>query len=253
MKPKRCSGFLRLLQIAGAKKMHLVIASALAVISSACAIIPYIIIYLVMVWLLAPQFEPNDYHYILRLALVAAGAVVLRYLLLFISIIFSHVAAFKILYGLRVTLIRHLGKLSMGFFTTNQTGKIKKILYEDVEEIEKFIAHHIPDLVSGIVMPVMIVVYLFTVDWRMALVTLLPLPPAFIMQQKAFAKEGREERQKNFHNALETMNGTIVEYIRGMPVVKIFNQTVGSFTRLKESAYAYKHFITRLTLDLAPP
>ena len=246
------SGLGRLLQIAGTKKIHLIISAIFAVAGSACSLVPYVIIYLVMVRLLAPDFTAADSLFIRRLALAAAGVVLLRYLLLFVSAMFSHVAAFNILYNLRVTLTRHLGTLPMGYFSANQTGKIKKVLYEDVEELENFVAHHIPDLVAGIVLPLMIVGYLFTVDWRMALIALLPLPPAFFMQQSAFAKGARNDGRKAYHDALETMNGTIVEYVRGMPVVKIFNQTVESFTCLKQAAEAYTHFVTRVTLDMTP-
>jgi ATP-binding cassette subfamily B protein IrtA len=253
MTPKKNSRLSRLFQIAGAKKLHLIISAILAVISSACSLAPYIIIYLVMLKVLDPGFGAGDYSYILNMAFIAAGIVVSRYLLMFASAMFSHIAAFKILYGLRTTLTEHLGKLPMGYFTTNQTGKTKKILFEDVEEIEKFIAHHIPDIVSGITLPSLIVIFLFTVDWRMALVALLPLPLALYTQQKAFDKDGRKERRKKYHNALETMNATIVEYVKGMPVVKIFNQTVESFTCLKESTDTYRHFIKQITLDQAPP
>lgn len=253
MKFKHNSNFLNLLQLAGPRKIYLFVSSFLAVISSACALVPYIVIYLVMLKMLDPAFGPEAYPFIQKMALVAAGVIVLRYALMFASIMFSHTAAFKILYDLRKTLAGHLGTLPMGYFNDNQTGKIKKILYEDVEEIEAFIAHHIPDLVTGLVLPVLIVLYLFTVDFRMALVALLPLPTAFLLQRKTFNKEGVKEHRKNYHNALENMNGTIVEYVRGMPVVKIFNQTVASFTRLKDSAYAYKFFIEQITHDMAPP
>lgn len=246
------SGLGRLLQIAGTKKIHLILSAIFAVAGSACSLVPYIIIYLVMVRLLAPELTPADGLYVHRLALAAAGVVLLRYLLIFVSTMFSHVAAFNILYTLRATLTRHLGTLPMGYFSANQTGKIKKVLYEDVEELENFIAHHIPDLVTGIVLPLMIVGYLFTVDWRMALIALLPLPLAFFLQQKAFAKGSRNNVREKYHDALETMNGTIVEYVRGMPVVKIFNQTVESFTRLKQAAEAYTHFVSRITLDMTP-
>lgn len=246
------SGLGRLLQIAGTKKIHLILSAIFAVAGSACSLAPYIIIYLVMVRLLTPEFTMVDGIYIRRLALAAVAVVLLRYLLLFVSTMFSHVAAFNILYNLRVALTRHLGTLPMGYFSANQTGKIKKILYEDVEELESFIAHHIPDLVAGIVLPLMIVGYLFTVDWRMALIALLPLPLAFFLQQKAFAKGSRNNVREKYHDALETMNGTIVEYVRGMPVVKIFNQTVESFTRLKQAAEDYAHFVSRVTLDMTP-
>lgn len=241
-------GISRLLDVSGTRKSLLVLAGFFALTSSFCALAPHILIYRVMVFLLDPGFGPESYKPIWLWTLGAAGLVVLRYLLMFVSAIFSHMAAFEILYGLRRALAHHLGQLPMGYFTRNRTGKLKKILYEDVEEIEKFVAHHIPDLVAGVVVPLAVVGFLFFVDWRMALVALLPFPMAFFTQQKAFKNEGRGQ----YHDALETMNATIVEYVRGMPVVKIFNQSRESFAWLRDAVLAYRTFIRKLAMDAGP-
>lgn len=238
----------RLLAVSGTRKSLLLLSVCFALASAFCALAPHILVYRIMVLMLDPAFGPAEYTGIWTWALAAAGLTALRYLLLFISAIFSHITAFEILYGLRKALASHLGRLSMGYFTRNRTGKTKKILYEDVEEIEKFVAHHIPDLVAGVVVPLVVVGFLFFVDWPMALVSLLPLPLALFTQQKAFANKGRGQ----YHDALETMNATIVEYVRGMPVVKIFNQSTESFAWLTDAVLAYRKFIRKLALDAGP-
>ena len=252
MKRSGRSGLVRLFELAGAKKIHLIASALLSVVASACALAPYGVIYLVLVRLLAPDFGPRAAGGIETLALVAVGLVVVRCLALFASTMCSHVAAFDILYNLRSALSQHLGRLPMGYFSARQTGQIKKVLYEDVEELEGFIAHHIPDLVSGAVLPVLLVAGLFVVDWRLALVALLPLPLAFALQRRAFVRDDRESQRSQFHDALEAMNATIVEYVRGMPVIKIFNQTVSSFARLENAALAYQRFTEQITRSMAP-
>ena len=247
------TGFVRLLAIAGQKKWHLIVSVLLAGFSSLCAMVPYITIYLSIIKLLDPTFGPQDYPYVTRLALWAVAGVLGRFFLLLASTMFSHVAAFNILYGLRAALARHLGTLHMGYFSDTRSGEIKKILMEDVEEIEQFIAHHVPDLASGVVLPVVTVACLFAVDWRMALVALIPLPLALCLQYFAFGSGDRDELMKNYHDSLEAMNGNMVEYVRGMPVVKVFNQSVNSFSRLKASVYAYRDFVNLWAEKAAPP
>ena len=242
----------RLLDIAGEKKKYLLFSAALAVMSSILALAPYVITYMALTMLLAPDFGPDRYAEIIRLGLIAVAFALGRYTLMFFSLMASHIAAFDILYNLRARLCAHLGRLPMGYFTSRQNGRIKKILSEDVEELEKFIAHHIPDVVSGITLPLVIVLYLCTVDLRLALVALLPVPLALLLQHRAFARGKRENYREQYHAALEELNGTIVEYVRGMPVVKIFNQSVESFSRLKATALAYKACIGKITLNTAP-
>ena len=246
-------GIGRLLKISGAKKLHLGLSVFFAILSSLLALALPVVIYLALRELLSPDFGAGGCEEIRNLGLLAAAAALGRYILLFVSMMASHIAAFDILYNLRSTLCAHLGGLPMGWFTARQTGEVKKILSEDVEELELFIAHHIPDIVTGIAQPLLVVACLFTVDWRLALAALLPLPLAFMLQRKAFAEGRGAEYRAEYHNALEAMNGSIVEYIRGMPVVKIFNQTVESFTRMKAAALAYKFFIGKINRELAPP
>ncbi|MCG8632692.1 MAG: ABC transporter ATP-binding protein/permease, partial [Desulfobacterales bacterium] len=246
------SGFLRLLQVAGPKKNHLVLSALMAVAGSLLSLVPCILIYRVMILLTTRGFSPADISGIRSLALWACGFTLLRFLIFFGSSLLSHAAAFEILYGLRTQLTRHLGRLPMGYFTDRQSGALKKVLYDDVEKIEHFIAHHIPDLTAGIAMPVIIIAYLFHADWRMALVTLIPLPLAFLLQYTAFGRGSRDQLLKQYHDSLEQMNGTIVEYVRGMPVVKIFNRTADSYSRLRTSVLSYRDLAVTMTRKMAP-
>jgi len=250
---KNKQGFMRLLEIAGQKKWKLFISGFLAIISAVLTLAPFIIIYLVMVKLLDTSFGPKDYGYICKLAWIAVGAIIARFIIFFISNMFSHLAAFDILYGLRINLAKHMGGLSMGYFTERSSGEIKKILSEDVELIELFIAHHIPDLVAGVVLPLLTIGYLFIIDWRMALIALIPLPIAIILYIAMLGGSEFKNLIRKWHDYMEKMNGTIIEYIRGMPVVKIFNQTVISFRRFKDSVYGYRDFTSAWCKKGTPP
>jgi ATP-binding cassette subfamily B protein len=169
------------------------------------------------------------------------------------SVVCSHLAAFELLYQTRRRLCDHLGKLSMGWLGRRRSGEVKKILSEDVEEMELFIAHHVPDIVSGLVQPLAVVLFLLSLDWRMALAALAPLPLAAALQRLVFGGDKDATIRRAYHDALEALNGSIVEYVRGMPAVKIFGLTTESFSALRKSALAYKDLIVAITLKQAPP
>jgi ATP-binding cassette subfamily B protein len=212
------------------------------VISEIFALVIFLVIYLVTVDLLSPPIEWSQIWTYIWIAVIAlAGRLILKY----ISGILSHIAAFNILYELRVSISEHLGSLNMGYFTYHNTGYLKKILNEDVERIELFVAHHIPDLASGIAIPVITIIILFFFDWRLSLATLVPVPLAFFAWSFAFSKNKTE--MNRYHRAMENMNSTIIEYVRGMPVIKIFNQTVQSFTRFKSTVYSFRDFCNNWT------
>jgi ATP-binding cassette subfamily B protein len=166
---------------------------------------------------------------------------------------FSHIAAFDILYGLRKSLAKHMGGLSMGYFTEKSSGEIKKVLSEDVENIELFVAHHIPDVVAGVALPLLTIGYLFIIDWRMALIALISLPVSIVLYIAMLGGSEYKNIIRKYHDSVEKMNSTIIEYVRGMPVVKIFNQTVMSFSRFKDSVYGYRDFTNAWTKKGTPP
>ena len=250
---KNKQGIMRILEIAGQKKWKLFMSGFFAIISAVLSLAPFILIYLIMVELLDPAFGPKDYGYIWKLAWIAAGAVIARFVMLFISSMFSHLAAYDILYGLRKKLAEHMGGLSMGYFTEKTSGEIKKILSEDVENIELFIAHHLPDAVAGVTLPLLTIGYLFIIDWRMALIALIPLPISMVLYRAMLGGSEFKNIIRKYHDSVEKMNSTIIEYVRGMPVIKIFNQTVISFSRFKNSVYGYREHVNTWTKKGTPP
>jgi ATP-binding cassette subfamily B protein len=145
----------------------------------------------------------------------------------------------------------------MGFWSNNSSGRIRKIIHEDVERIENFVAHHVPDLIAGTVLPIVTITVLFFVEWRLALMTLIPLPIGFLMVKIMFSgiatgEGNRKQVWEKYHKAIESMHSTTVEYVQGMPVVKAFNISVESFKRLQEAVLGYRHFTVMLSKSQTP-
>lgn len=245
---KRKEGFWRLLEIAGQSKTKILWSCAFSVLSSIASLVPFIIIYYISCELFSPTINKA---YVWKLAWFALGAVICRFVFQYFSIVLSHIAAYDILYGLRIQIARHLAVLPMGYFSDNNSGRLKKILNDDVEEIELFIAHHIPDIVTAITLPLLTIVYLFFQDWRLALISLVPLFLAYKAQRAASSDSGN--LTPKYHKAMETMNSTIIEYVRGMPVIKVFNQTVQSFVRFKDSVDDFKDLCVQWSEMSTPP
>ncbi len=163
----------------------------------------------------------------------------------YLSSITAHNAAFDILYDIRMRVMEKLGKIPAGFFTGNKLGGIRKIFIEDVEQIEIFVAHNISEVVAAVATPLFTLVFLFVMDWRLALVTLIPILISMVMLMLSLTKPEGAENQRQMMQAREDMEGTIIEYIHGMPVIKIFGRTGSSFQRYEN---AISHFMERVTV-----
>lgn len=237
------------------KQKHFIFCVILAALGAVLEIVPYLMIYRLFSLFLTDSVNA-DFSLVMRFLLISLGAIILRYGMVISSFVFSHIAAFDLLYLIRSGLIDHLGRLPMGFWSRNSSGKVRKVIQEDVERIENFTAHHVPDLVSGIVLPIVTVSVLFFFDWRMALVTLVPLPIGLLMVKMMFSKgcNGRSRRQtwEDYHASIESMHSSIVEYVRAMPVVKVFNIGVDSFKRLRESVTGYRDLTVGISKQQSP-
>jgi ATP-binding cassette subfamily B protein len=249
-KTKKKSGFGRLLQIAGSKKWLLFVSMILAVIATTFQFVPIIAVYLIVTELAAHATDISmvNQEKLYSLAYLSLGSVLLYGIFMYVASMISHISAFTILYEIRVQISNKLSKLPMGFFNKKSSGKIKKVMAEDVERIELFVAHHIPDITTAIVFPAIIIIYLFIVDWRLALAALVPFPIAIGMMAVMMggrAKDGYTE----YHNALENMNASVVEYVRGMPVVKVFGTSIDSFQRLKQTIEYYRKWVLEMSLS----
>jgi len=247
---KRKKGIFRLFEIAGPKKWWLLGSMLLAVIATTAQFIPVVCVYLITQELAAHAGDISgaDRQMLFNLGFISLVAVASFGILLYTAMMLSHIAAFNILYLIRINIAEKLPRLSMGFFSRKSSGEIKKVAGEDVERIELFVAHHIPDITSAIVFPLIVIIFLFAMDWRLALAALIPLPMAFTVMAGMMTASGRE-LQRKYHDALEKMNAAVVEYVRGMPVIKIFGAAAESFRSLKESVISYRDFSQSIARD----
>jgi len=240
-------GLKRLLVLAGQQRNKLIASCVLSVIGTALGLVPFILIYLVIVEL----FEPvANVAYIWKLVVLSILAVILRFVAMALSGSISHIAAYNILYDLRIKLAEKLGTLSLGYFNDRNTGEVKTTMNEQVERIELFIAHGLPDVTSAIVVPIMTAILLALIDWRMTLATLAVIPVALIAQGMMF--KDHESLMAGYRKALEKLNSTVIEYTQGIAVIKAFNQTVDSFNRYRDSMDEYCDYVTNWSMRFAP-
>ena len=243
-KHKKKNEIIRLLEISGEKRGLLVVSGFFATLSTIMQFVPFLAIYMILRQLLihASDLSGIDGGLLQSWGLWALVSLLVALVFLYIGMMSSHIAAFRILYGLRVKLSEHLAKLPMGYHTKKSTGTIKKILEISVEKIENFVAHQLPDFVSAVITIVLMLAAMYILDWRLALGATVPLIVAFVLQGMAFMGEEASERMKEYHDALEEMSATGVEYVRGMPAVKIFGLTVKSFLKFHSAIESYKAF-----------
>ena len=239
---KNKTGIPRLLEIAGEKRGMLILSSLLSVLSTALQMVPYAGVYFIIEELLhhAADLGQADIGLIRSWGLWSLIALAGALIFLYASTMASHVSAFRILYHLRVRLADHLAKLPMGYHTRRSSGAIKKVLEISVEKIEAFIAHQLPDFVGAVVLPVVMLIAMFVLDWRLALACSVPIVLAFLLQVFAFFGEKGKVHVKQYDDALEEMNAAGVEYVRGMPAVKVFGMTVRSFLKFHNTIENYR-------------
>ena len=236
MKNKRKEGIARLFELAGKKKGKLVAASFFSVISSFSRIIFYFSIYLVIKTVLQnySNLAGIDKMLIIKYSLFSLAGILLYALCAFISSSISHVAAYDLLYEIRIALMEKMSKISAGFFDSVTQGSIKKIMADDVESIEEFVAHSFSELVAGIATPLFIIIYLFTIDWRLSLVIFFPIIISIFLLGMCLKQKDKARLQKKMSSAIEKMTSTIVEYVHGMPVIKVFNRNLKGFKRYED-------------------
>ena len=233
--PKKKEGIARLMELAGTKKAGLTAACTLSVLSSVFKIIPFFTIYCILQEIIRQFSSGKGFIFgdVSHLVLITAASAVLYGVCAYSSAMLSHGAAFDILYELRMKLMEKMGRISSGYYTSNTQGSIKKLLIEDVEQIEIFIAHSMCEVAAAIATPLFTIIVLFTVDWRLTLVSLLPIVFSFIILAAALKKPDGAKHQKNMADCKAVMEGTIIEYIHGMSVIKIFGGTKNAFKRFE--------------------
>lgn len=248
---KQKTGVARLLELATTKKPLMISSVILSALASIASFVPYIAIYYIISEIMGsyPNFNSLDVEKTLNFGWIAFGGIILNILLYFGALVCSHLAAFGTLYELKVNFASHLAKLPLGFHLAIGSGKMRKIMDENIEKIEGFIAHQLPDIVAAFVAPIVMLIILLGVDWRFGLAALVGIVIAFMLEFKAYGNEGAKAMMKSYQMSLEDMNNASVEYIRGISVVKAFKQTVYSFRRLHETIKRYTSFVIPYTLS----
>ena len=248
---KRKTGLARLIEIAGTKRWLLIGAMSLAVITTIMQFVPIIAVYNILIEL--AKYAPNpsliDKAYVWQWGYIALGAFFAFGVLTFVSLMLSHIAAFNILYEIRMQLAQKMARLPLGFFTHRASGELKKIMSE---RIELFIAHHIPDIVSAILFPLILIGYMFIIDWRLALVVLAVLAVAFCVMGKMYAGKKIREVSERYLETLGKMNAGIVEYIRGIQIVKTFTESTDAYRKLNDDIKEYRKFANEVNVQYQP-
>ena len=243
-KTEKKEGLSRLFEIAGQKRGLLVMAGVLSAGSAVCMLVPYWAVYEILKELLTHGGNPaaSDGAAMMRWGWIALGGLAGGLILLYAALMSSHVAAFHILYGLRVRLSEHIGRLPLGFLNNTSTGAIKKTMDQNIEKIEGFIAHTIPDLVNVMATVVVMLVIFFSLDVWLTVVCLAVVLISLFLQFSNFMGKKAREFMAIYYDAQEKMSASAVQYVRGMPVVKIFGQSVRSFRQFNTEIQAYKTF-----------
>lgn len=164
----------------------------------------------------------------------------------------SHLGAFRIATNLRLQSMNHIVKLPLGFAEHFGSGKLRKIVNESSAATETYLAHQLPDRANALATPCGLLVLLFVFDWRLGLLSLAPVLLGFLIMMAMTGKE-MQQKMKEYQNALDDMSNEAVEYVRGIPVVKTFGQTIFSFKKFKDSIDRYKVWVIAYTKQLRTP
>jgi ATP-binding cassette subfamily B protein len=227
------------------KRIFLPLSLILSGISAMLSIVP-----IVLIWYIASSLLSNptviDIVNIRLYAWLAFGCGVGAVIIYFIALVFSHITAFRVEVGLQKIAMDKILNKPLGFFDKHSSGKIRKIVNNGAATTHSYIAHQLPDMAASFVTPVILIVLIFVVDWKMGLTSLIPLALAIITMIRLMSVIVGDF-QKSYNDALEEISSESVEYVRGIPVVKTFGQSIFSFKRFHNSIVSYKEMIMKYT------
>lgn len=251
-KPKQ--GIPRLLEISGEKNRSFAVSVLLSILGTLCQLVPFLSIYQVMAELLRHAATGAILHteFMIRWALYGLAGLIVGYVLAYAGGMMAHTFAYRVICGVRLKVAEHIGKLPMGYVTNNSIGKMKQVLDADVEQIETFLAHQLPDFVSTVVMLLAMFIIMFSQNVWLALACLLPIVVGFVCQFAVMIKILKSGGLKENFDALEKISSSSIQYVQGMPSIKIFGQTVKSFRKFYEDIISYRDFTTKMTEVIRP-
>lgn len=249
---KKESNLKRLLRYAGGYKYLAIASWILSALSALVALFPFVYIWKVIKEVLDVAPNYGEVQELSHNGWMAVGFAVAAILIYIVALMCSHLAAFRVQANMRTKAMHHIVTLPMGFMSGSGSGKVRKIVYESSAATETYLAHQLPDKANALATPVGLIVLLLVFDWRLGLLSLLPVAAAFVIMSVMTGKR-MAKKMEEYNNALGQMAGEAVEYVRGISVVKTFGQSVFSFRRFKEAIDNYEKWVIAYTKDLRFP
>ncbi len=235
-------------EYAGGHKYLITIGRCLAAVSAVMTLIPYY-----MLWkIIRTAVGGEELEKISSYAWFAVAMIVGALLVYIMALLCTHVAAFRVQANMRSSLMRRILTLPLGVFDEDGTGKIRRTVNDSTAATETFIAHNLADKTVATVTPIGLLVLVLAFNWKIGLICMIPAFIGFICMMSMMGK-GMQQKMKEYQDALDTMSSEATEYVRGVPVVKTFGQTVHSFKRFKECIDGYGKWTTDYTLMLRLP
>lgn len=249
---KKQSNLSQLMGYAGRHRALTYLSLVLSVVSAVLALFPFVFLFFIIREVIAVSPNYAQAVHVVRNGVLAVVFAVLSILVYVCGLMCSHLSAFRIAANIRKALMEHIAKLPLGFIGEMGSGKIRRIVNDSSAATETYLAHQLPDMAAAIATPICMVVMLFLFDWRFGLVSLVPIILGFAAMFKMIGPKMAED-MKRYNDALADMNNEAVEYVRGVPVVKTFGQTVHSFQRFKDTIDAYYKFAVSYCRKCRPP
>lgn len=253
MKQKKRKALSVLMEYAGGHKYFTYASAALAAVSAWIALIPFYDIWRIIREVLEVRPNYSEAVNIGRYGWEAVGFALLSMVLYIAALMCSHKAAFRVQANMRIRMMEHIMKLPLGYVESEGTGKIRKIVTDSSAATETYLAHNLPDKAVSMATPVGLLAMMLVFDWRLGLISLIPAAVAFIMMGTLMMGPKMAADMKEYQNALETMSAEAVEYVRGIPVVKTFGQTVFTFKRFKTAIDEYEKWTLGYTKNMMLP
>ena len=242
----------KLQQYAGKQKILFPLSMVLSVVSALAGIGPFVLIWLIVRELFETGGAVSPSGSIITYAWWAAGIAIAGVILYFVALLCSHLAAFRVESNLRREAMRKIVDMPLGFFDTNPSGRIRKIIDDNASITHSFLAHQLPDLATTILIPLVSLSLIFVFDWQLGLACMIPVVFAMVLMMAMMGGKS-QQFMKSYMTSLEEMNTEAVEYVRGIPVVKVFQQTIFSFKNFHKSIMNYNKMVTQYTMSWEKP
>ena len=253
MKEKKESTLSKLMHFAGNHKFYVYASCILAAMSAFIALVPFYDMWRILKEVLEVRPNFNEAIHIKSYGWHAVIFALLAMVFYIAALMCSHKAAFRVQANMRTKMMEHIMKLPLGYVESQGSGKIRKIVMESSAATETFLAHNMPDKVVSKATPIGLLIMMAIFDWRLGLMSLIPAIIAFVLMFTAMMGPKMAEDMKQYQNALETMSSEAVGYVRGVPVVKTFGQTIFSFKRFKEAIDEYEKWTLDYTKSMMKP